>query len=72
MSALKGAYRKNWRGKDIMDVPLRFMLTHFAAVTRDNLKFVYCPVGNIVSWNDGDYDHRYCAYCKQYFEEVQP
>lgn len=44
--------------------------THFAAITIGDRKFVYCPVGEIISWNAGDYDHRYCAYCKKYFTDI--
>ena len=41
---------------------------HFAAVTSDQRKFVYCPVGNIVSWSEGDHDNKWCHWCKEYFE----
>lgn len=47
-----------------------FDYTHFTAVTVGGRKFVYCPVGNICSWAEGDYDHRYCAWCKKYFTDI--
>lgn len=47
-----------------------FDKVHFTAVTARDRKFVYCPVGNIVSWSEGDYDHKYCEYCKKFFDEV--
>lgn len=47
-----------------------FDKTHFTAVTIGNRKFVYCPVGNIVSWSEGDYDHKWCEWCKKGFEEI--
>ena len=47
-----------------------FDRTHFTAETIGKRKFVYCPVGNIVSWSEGDYDHKWCHYCHKYFEEI--
>ncbi len=47
-----------------------FDRTHFTAVTIGGRKFVYCPVGNIVSWSEGDYDHKWCEWCKKGFEEI--
>lgn len=47
-----------------------FKKTHFTAVTVDGRKFVYCPVGNIVSWSEGDYDHKWCEWCKKGFTEI--
>lgn len=49
---------------------LHFDKTHFTAVTIGGRKFLYCPVGNIVSWSKGDYDNKWCHYCKNYFEEI--
>lgn len=57
--------RKYMRKADIMEVPAHWDATHFKAITRAGRKFVYCPVGNIVSWHPGDYDHDYCPFCKQ-------
>ena len=51
-------------------VPLHFPTTHFTGVTVDGMKFVYCPVGNIVSWSEGDYDHKWCHYEHKFFEEL--
>lgn len=53
-----------------MEKPKHWDLTHFAAITVGGRKFVYCPVGNICSWAEGDYDHRYCAWCKKYFTDI--
>lgn len=41
---------------------------HLRGELNDGQKFVFCPVGNIVSWSGGDYDHRWCHWCKQGFE----
>jgi hypothetical protein len=43
---------------------------HTHGVNEKGLKFVYCPVGKIVSWSAGDYDNKYCAYCHKYYENV--
>jgi hypothetical protein len=43
---------------------------HFTGITLDNQKFLYCPVGNIVSWSGGDYDHKWCHYEGKYFTEL--
>ena len=48
-----------------------FDKTHFTAVTIGGRKFLYCPVGNICSWSEGDYDHKWCEWCKKHFEEIQ-
>lgn len=48
-----------------------FEKVHFTGVTKKGKKFVYCPVGNIVSWSEGDYDHKYCAYEHKMFEELK-
>ncbi len=47
-----------------------FDKTHFRAVTAQGRKFVYCPVGNICSWSDGDWQHKWCHWCKKYFNEI--
>lgn len=47
-----------------------FDKAHFTAVTAQGRKFVYCPVGNICSWSEGDYDHRWCHWCKKGFEQL--
>lgn len=46
-------------------------MQHFAGTDERSTKFVYCPIGNIVSWSAGDYDHKWCHYCKKYFEELK-
>jgi hypothetical protein len=43
---------------------------HFTGTTLDNQKFLYCPVGNIVSWSVGDYDNKYCHFERKYFSEL--
>lgn len=43
---------------------------HFRAVTSDERKFVYCPVGFIVSWYAEDFDHLWCHWCKKHFNEL--
>lgn len=48
-----------------------FDATHFTAVTIGGRKFLYCPVGNICSWSEGDYDHKWCEWCKKGFEELK-
>ncbi len=53
-----------------MTMPLHFDKTHFKAITANDRKFVYCPVGNICSWNPGDYDNGWCHYCGKYFKEI--
>lgn len=40
---------------------------HFQGTDIKGRKFVYCPVGRIVSWNTGDYDHSWCHFCKKYY-----
>jgi len=45
--------------------------SHFLGVTKDGRKFVYCPIGHIVSWHPGDYDNKYCAWCIMYFDEPE-
>lgn len=42
---------------------------HFRGELSSGEKFVYCPVGYIVSWSAGDYDHKWCHWCKQPFGE---
>lgn len=42
---------------------------HFRGETEKGEKIVYCPVGRIVSWSPGDYDHRWCHYCQEFFSE---
>jgi len=46
-------------------------MTHFTGITLGDNKFLYCPVGNIVSWSEGDYNHKYCHYCQKFFEEIK-
>ena len=36
---------------------------HVLGIIENNNKFVYCPVGFIISWLAEDYDHRYCPWC---------
>ncbi len=47
-----------------------FDKTHFRATTIGDRKFTYCPVGNICSWSEGDYDNKLCHWCKKYFNEI--
>lgn len=63
------AYIKRMPRKEGM--PLHFDMTHFTAVTIGGRKFLYCPVGNICSWSEGDYDHKWCHYCKKWFNEIE-
>lgn len=62
------AYKKRMPRQKGM--PLHFAKTHFTGVTIDDRKFVYCPAGNICSWSEGDYDHKWCHYCKHWFDEI--
>jgi hypothetical protein len=50
-----------------MPVPNHWESTHFTGITAAGQKFVYCPVGNIVSWSEGDHDNKWCHWCKEYF-----
>lgn len=43
---------------------------HFRGEMADGSKFVYCPVGFIVSWLADDYAHKYCAWCHEFYEDV--
>lgn len=43
---------------------------HYRGELSDKAVFVYCPVGNIVSWSPGDYEHKWCHFCKKYFMEI--
>lgn len=47
-------------------------LSHYRGETANPFqsKFVFCPIGNIVSWNAGDFDHKWCHWCKKYFTEL--
>ena len=56
--------------KTYSDLIKHFDRTHFTGVTVGGRKFVYCPVGNICSWSEGDYDHKWCHWCKKYFSEI--
>lgn len=49
---------------------LHFDRTHFTATTIGGRVFLYCPVGNICSWSQGDVEHKWCEYCKKGFEEI--
>lgn len=53
-----------------MAVPNHWESTHFTGVTLAGQKFLYCPIGNIVSWSEGDHDHKWCEWCKKSFEEL--
>jgi len=48
-----------------------FDRTHFTAVTVDDRPFVYCPIGNIVSWSKGDHDNGWCHHCKRFFSDIK-
>lgn len=67
----------NRKMDDIQDVAANldtkikhFDKAHFTGVTVQGRKFVYCPVGSICSWSEGDYDHKWCHWCKKYFSEI--
>lgn len=47
-----------------------FDRTHFTATTIGGRVFLYCPVGNICSWAQGDVEHRWCEWCNKGFEEI--
>lgn len=53
-----------------MGVPLHWETTHFKGITKDGQKFVYCPVGNIISWYSEDYNHDWCENCKKHFSDL--
>ena len=44
---------------------------HFKGITPNDVRFLYCPIGNIVSWNKNDHDQGYCAFCKKYLSELK-
>lgn len=44
---------------------------HAKGELADGRKFVWCPVGFILSWSPGDYENDWCHWCKIYFTEVQ-
>jgi hypothetical protein len=44
---------------------------HFRGQLDNNTKFVYCPIGFIISWSGGDYDHKWCHWCKKFFDEIE-
>ena len=44
--------------------------THYRAITIEGRKFIYCPVGNICSWSEGDFKNKWCHWCKKYFDEI--
>lgn len=56
--------------RKVMPEPLHFDRAHFTAITAQGRKFVYCPVGNICSWSEGDHTHKWCHYCKKFFGEI--
>lgn len=53
-----------------LGMPRHWDATHFTATTIGGRVFLYCPVGNICSWSAGDVEHKYCAYCKKFFNEI--
>lgn len=44
---------------------------HFKGITKSGKKFIYCPIGDIVSWHPEDYNHEWCHWCKKFFNEVE-
>lgn len=40
---------------------------HFRGQLDNDDKFVYCPTGMIISWSEGDYDNKWCPWCKEYY-----
>lgn len=42
-------------------------LNHFRGELNDGQKFVYCPIGFICSWHPKDYENKYCAWCREFF-----
>lgn len=44
---------------------------HWRGELADGQKFVYCPVGFICSWLKDDYEHKWCPWCKEYYEEIK-
>ncbi len=44
---------------------------HFRGHTDSGEAFVYCPVGDMVSWNPHDHLNSYCAYCHAFFENLK-
>lgn len=43
---------------------------HAIGQLSDGQKFVWCPVGYILSWHPGDHDHLWCPWCKKFFTEI--
>jgi hypothetical protein len=52
------------------DAIKHFAKDHFIGSTIGGNVFLYCPVGNICSWSQGDVEHKYCAWCKKDFKEL--
>lgn len=48
-----------------------FQRTHYRAITIDGKKFLYCPIGNICSWSEGDFKNKWCHFCKKTFSEIK-
>lgn len=40
---------------------------HARGQLEDGQFFVWCPIGFIFSWNQGDYDHEYCPWCQMFY-----
>lgn len=56
-----------------MTTPLHGALmrtSHFRGETAKGKRFVFCPLGNIVSWHPKDYEMSYCAWCHKSFAEL--
>jgi hypothetical protein len=70
---LSAAFARNLKRNSapIREVPAHgghLITDHFRGELADGQKFLYCPVGNLVSWHPGDHDHRWCHWCQKGFE----
>lgn len=70
---MPGPYNRKRSVDEVMrDQPTRHMPdVHATGTTIEARVFLYCPVGNIVSWSAGDVEHEYCAFCDMTFMEIQ-
>lgn len=47
----------------------RLLTEHMRGELPTGEKFVYCPVGFILSWHPLDHDNWWCHWCQKYLKE---
>lgn len=45
------------------------LAAHFVGFNSAGMRFVYCPLTFLLSWNREDYDNGYCPNCKSFITE---